>query len=179
MHERTCILYIASSVFRLSCLTLYSIDSFKFTCFIILFKCSSQERLWVRIMPRCLWLWTLSTGLLLKVKGGWSLIAFLEKTRSLVFPVLKVTFHFLAQSETFTRSLLSRLDVSWMSVPLVIRVVSSAKIWGVDSRSLMISFMKRMKRSGPSLEPCGTPAFYALFTSKCRESRVAFTHFCR
>ena len=78
--------------------------------------------------------------------------------RSLVFPALKVTFHLVAQADTFFRSLLSRLDVSSALSPVVMSVVSSANMCGVDSRSLIISFMNRINNSGPSLEPCGTPA---------------------
>ena len=46
----------------------------------------------------------------------------------------------------------STMDAEAMSV------VSSAKISGSDSRSAIISLMCMMKRSGPNLEPCGTPA---------------------
>ena len=56
------------------------------------------------------------------------------------------------------RSLLSRLDVSSALSPVAMSVVSSAKMCGVDSRSLIMSFMNRIKSNGPSLEPCGTPA---------------------
>ena len=124
----------------------------------MLLRCSSQERLCVKITPRCLWLVTLSTGVLLNVSGCGFSAAFFVNMRSLVFPVLKVTFHLVAQEDTFFRSLLSRLDVSSALSPVAMSVVSSAKMCGVDSRSLIMSFMNRIKSNGPSLEPCGTPA---------------------
>ena len=81
------------------------------------------------------------------------LIAFLVNIRSLVFPALKVTFHFLAQVETVFRSRFSRFTVSDVSVAVAMSVVSSAKMCGVDSRLSMISLMKRMNKIGPNREP--------------------------
>ena len=58
--------------------------------------------------------------------------AFLANMRSLVFPALNVTFHFAAQEETLFRSRFSRLDVSSALSPVVMSVVSSANMFGVD-----------------------------------------------
>ena len=77
---------------------------------------------------------------------------------SFVLVELKVTLNLLAQIDTLSRSLFRMLVVSCVSLPNAKSVVSSAKIWGVDSRSVMISLMKSKKRSGPKRDPCGTPA---------------------
>ena len=81
-----------------------------------------------------------------------------EKIISFVLSELKVTLNFLAQIDIFSRSLLRRLVVSWVSPPDVSNVVSSANICGVDSRSTIMSLINRINKRGPRREPCGTPA---------------------
>ena len=55
------------------------------------------------------------------------------------FPALNVTFQVLAQDEIFSKSLFNMAAVSARS-------------------ALTISFMYIKERSGPSYDPCGTPA---------------------
>ena len=71
---------------------------------------------------------TLSILLLFNISGGELLRNLLEKIMSLDFEELKVTFHFCAQFEIFSKSLFKICAVSAGSDPVANKEVSSAKI---------------------------------------------------
>ena len=110
---------------------------------------------------------------LLNFSGGELFRIFFEKIISLDFPALNVTFQILFQDEIFSQSLFICAEVSDGSVPLARSVVSSAKINISLSMSATISFMYIRKRSGPNLEPWGTPA---LVSSRLDVTQSTTTH---
>ena len=77
------------------------------------------------------------------------MLVFREIKRYSVFKGLNFTSHFSAHSAIFSRSALATIGSSTM----IYRLVSSAKRRIDDPMSCTISFIKRRKRSGPSIEP--------------------------
>lgn len=74
---------------------------------------------------------------------------------------LKVTSHWSAHLLIVSKSqLIILLEKTGLSTTMN-RVVSSANSRMLDLISLTISLMYIRKSSGPSIEPCGTPAFIA------------------
>ena len=105
-------LYNKSKVALSKNLTLQSTASFPFAFKHVACTCFSQSKLEENHNPRCLCWWTLVINLSLSKSGGELKRHFdFEKIRCLLFPALKMTFHFLAQADIFSKSLFSTLAV--------------------------------------------------------------------
>ena len=81
------------------------------------------------------------------------MLVFREIKRDSVFKGLNFTSHFSAHSAIFSRSALRSSAATLGSSTMIYRLVSSAKRRIDDPMSLTISFIKRRKRSGQSIEP--------------------------
>ena len=81
------------------------------------------------------------------------MFVFREIKRDSVFKGLNFTSHFSAHSAIFSRSALRSSAATIGSSTMIYRLVSSAKRRIDDPMSCTISFIKRRKRSGPSIEP--------------------------
>ena len=106
--------------------------------------------------------------------GGELFNTLFEKIIFFVLDALKVTFHFKAQLDIFCKSLFKISAVSAGSDPDTNRDVSSAKIKISLTISVVISFIYNKNNKGPSLDPCGTPAF----TSKISDFWPSTTTTC-
>ena len=109
----------------------------------------------VQYIPRCLCTLTLLMRSSFNIKGG----ELFEKIISEDLSELNFTFHLSAQVDILARSLFKISAVWEGSLPEAKREVSSANIKMSLSMSLVMSIMYIIKSKGPSLLPCGIPAF--------------------
>ena len=118
--------------------------------------CSEKERRSSRTMPRCLVDALLTTGILLKVRGGWTGLVFaylqdkITSIACLVMSGLNFIFHWYAHAVIFSRSLVRRSWDAFTSLFILVkREASSAKSFILEEmlsvRSLVIPEKKRAK----------------------------------
>ena len=72
---------------------------------------------------------------------------------------LKMTSHFVAEILIFERSLFITYAVFCGVSTIMYRLVSSANGLIFELMSLTMSFINIINNRGPSIEPCGKPAF--------------------
>ena len=83
-----------------------------------------------------------------------------DNKRDIVFLALKSTDQSRAQLDIISRSRCRRRAAAWgfSTTTMIYKLVSSTKRGTEELISLTMSLIKIRKRSGPSMDPCGTPA---------------------
>ena len=113
--------------------------------------------------PKCFWQWVWWSGILLKTRSGCTdLACFLENITSwtcLLISGLNDIFQLCVHSDIFWRSLFNTSAEVLLLCTTENREVSSAKRFTVNSMFSDKSFMYIRKKSGPRIDPSGTPAF--------------------
>ena len=93
------------------------------------------------------------------IRGGWTgLLTLRENGIDSVFLALNKTSHLSAHEDFFDRSWLRVFDALSGESTIIYRLVSSPKSRIVDWMSFTMSFISMRNKSGPNIEPWGTPA---------------------
>ena len=132
-------------------LMLLRTESLEFALLEIYCTCRLQLKSDDKYIPKCLCSFTLSMGTPSKRIGGDIPKSLFENIISFVFLGLKFTFHFVAQSDILSKSLLRISVVSAGFLPVANMQVSSANNRTSLSISSRMSFAYKIHKSGPSL----------------------------
>ena len=128
----------------------------------IVLKWMSKNNFELKYRPKCFWESALLTGILLKQILGWIfLVVFLLKMTSwacFVGSGLKPILHWKAYLFISFRLSFTLLAVISGTLTVENRDVSPVNNLGLHWRLLDISFMYTRNKSGPNIEPWGTPA---------------------
>ena len=97
-------------------------------------------------------------------RGEWKRQLTLREIRRLSFLLrLNVTSHYFAHLEILSRSKFRSSAAATGSSVIIYTLVSSAKRRILEPISFTISFIYNRNKSDPSIDPCGTPAFFTVF----------------